>query len=72
MTGLLQKAFEVASRLPIGEQDAIATMVLEEIASEAMWEESFKNSQGWLERSAEKALAEFRAGKTRLLDVGSL
>ena len=41
MTNLLQKAFDEASKLPEGEQDALGRILLEELASERRWEELF-------------------------------
>jgi hypothetical protein len=41
---------------------------LEEIASEQRWLRSFARSEHVLESLASEALAEFRAGKTKLLD----
>ena len=39
MTKLLQKAFDEASKLPEGEQEALGRILLEELASEGRWEE---------------------------------
>jgi hypothetical protein len=72
MTGLLAKAFDAASHLPETDQDAIASIVFDEIASEAKWAELFAKSHDWLERNAEKALSEFRNGKTLPLDPDKL
>ncbi len=44
MTNLLQRAFEEASKLPEGEQDALGRILLEELASERRWEELFAGS----------------------------
>ena len=67
MTHLLEKAFAEASRLPEREQDAIAEIVMAELASEGRWKELFEGSQDVLAELAEEALAEHRAGKTRPL-----
>lgn len=72
MTKLLEKAFDAVSKLPEKEQDAIAAWILEEIASEQRWEELFAQSPQVLERLADEALAEFRAGRTRVLDPDRL
>lgn len=72
MTKLLEKAFDAVSKLPEQEQDAIAAWILEEIASERRWEELFAQSPQALEQLADEALAEFRAGRTQVLDPNQL
>ncbi len=72
MTKLLEKAFAEASKLPEEEQDVIAAIVLEELASERRWNKAFSRSQDQLARLADEALAEFREGKTELLDTDQL
>lgn len=67
MTQLLEKALSEVAKLPPSEQDALAAIMLEELASEQRWSELFANSQGPLARLAEEALAEHRAGKTKPL-----
>ncbi len=68
MTELLQKAFDQAAKLPREEQDALASLVLDELASEARWTDAFAKSQDKLTRLAEEARAEFRQGITKPLD----
>lgn len=68
MTQLLEQAFAEASRLPKDEQDAIAAVLLSELASERRWNGLFEGSQDLLEALAEEALAEHRAGRTTRLD----
>ncbi len=60
MTDLLKKAFDVASRLPVDEQDAVAEWLLAELASEQKWEERFADTQGALSLLAREALDEHR------------
>jgi len=72
MTQLLEKAFAEASRLPEHDQDAIAELVLAELASEERWSELFKGSQDVLAGLAEEALADYRAGKTKPLNPDDL
>jgi hypothetical protein len=72
MTSLLEEAFAKAEHLPPEEQDALAALVLAEIASERRWEEAFAQSQEQLVRLADEALAEFQEGKTELLDEEKL
>ena len=67
MTQLLEKALREVAKLPPSEQDAVAAILLEELASEKKWSELFAESQELLTQLADEALAEDRAGKTRLL-----
>jgi hypothetical protein len=71
MTEALRKAFETASRLPDREQDELASAILEELTSER-WEATFAKSQPTLERLADEALKEHRAGLTQALDPDAL
>ncbi len=68
MTQALTSAVAEATKLPPAEQDALAAILLEEIASEQRWSLSFAKSEHVLESLASEALAEFRAGKTKPLD----
>jgi hypothetical protein len=71
MTALLEKAIARASALPKQEQEAIGTLILEEIASEARWNAQFAGSQDTLARLADEALSEFDEGKTRPFEKDS-
>jgi hypothetical protein len=72
MTQLLEEAFAEASKLPQQEQDALAAVILEELASERRWDQAFADSADLLAQLAHHALAEHRAGKTHLLDPEQL
>lgn len=67
MTQLLEKALKEVAKLPASEQDAVAVILLEELASEQRWSESFAKSQDVLAELAEKALADHAAGRTKPL-----
>ena len=67
MTKLLEKALQEVAKLPASEQDAVAAILLEELASEQRWAESFAKSQDKLAKLAEQALAEYNAGRTKPL-----
>ena len=67
MTKLLEKAFEEVAKLPASEQDAVAAILLEELASEQRWSESFAKSQDQLAKLAEGAITEYKAGRTKPL-----
>ena len=72
MTKLLEKALAEVSKLPKKEQDALATWILEELASEQRWDKAFAESSKVLEQLAEEALAEHREGRTKRLDPDKL
>lgn len=67
MTNKLKKAFDAAARLPQGEQDALAAAILAEVQGEPRWTASFAVHANVLERLADEALAEHRAGRSRPL-----
>ena len=67
MTRLLEKAIEQIAKLPESEQDAVAAVMLEELASERRWADAFAGSQEKLARLAQEALAEYEAGRTKPL-----
>jgi hypothetical protein len=54
--------------LPPEEQDAVASLILEEIESEKRWDDLFAGSQESLAKLAGQAIAEYKAGKTKTLD----
>ena len=68
MTKHLAEAFAKVSKLPDDEQDALAAILLEELASERQWTEAFAKSQDVLSRLADEALIEFKEGKTKPFD----
>jgi hypothetical protein len=72
MTKALQDAFEAASHLPEGKQDALASAILEELSVEKLWDASLSGSIGVIESLADEALAEHRSGKTEPLDPDKL
>lgn len=69
MNQLLHQAFERAADLPREEQDRFARFLLAELESEDRWAELFARpeSEDLLERLADKALSEHRAGRTQPL-----
>lgn len=67
MTELLEKALSEITKLPDPEQDILAAILLEEIASEQKWSDSFAKSQDALAKLAAEALAEHAAGRTQPL-----
>ena len=69
MTALLEKAIDRVSVLPAKKQNEIAHLLLAEMDAEAQWDKSFKSSQSELAKLASDALAEYRRGKTRTMDL---
>lgn len=72
MTELLQKAISEVSKLAPAQQDALASLLLDELASEHQWDLAFAASATQLEELAEEALEEHRKGFTKELDLDSL
>jgi hypothetical protein len=68
----LEHAFAEAAKLSPSEQDALAELILQELTSERRWAEAFEGSQDKLERLADEALKEHRAGQTHPLDPDRL
>lgn len=72
MTELLEKAFAEAAKLSQEEQNSLAAWILEELASEQRWEQTFANSADALSQLADEALAEHRKGRTKELNPNKL
>ena len=72
MTELLECAIARLQTLPESEQNAIASMILDEIEDERRWDEAFSRSPDILAKLAASAMAEYRSGKTQELDPETL
>lgn len=70
MTKALEQAFREASKLPEAEQDALAEAIRSEVMGDEDWERSFASSTDALERLADEAIAEHRAGRTQRVKTG--
>ena len=68
MTQLLQQALLEVQKLAAPEQDAIAAIILDVIADERRWEETFASSQEQLAQLAAKVRDDIHAG--RVSNVG--
>lgn len=68
MAQALASAVAEAAKLPPDEQDVLAAILLEEIASEQRWSRLFAKSEHVLEALASEALVDFKAGKVKPLD----
>jgi hypothetical protein len=62
MNTLLEKAPAEVARLPEAEQEAIATLILDEIAAERGWEGRFAKTQDQLGNLVQSARAEVARG----------
>ena len=72
MTALLEKAVSKAASLPNDQQDALASLLLDEIEDDARWDASFAKSKSILSTLAAEAMEEHRAGETEDLDPDTL
>jgi hypothetical protein len=68
MTTFLEQAFAEAAKLPAQEQNALAAWLLEELTSERRWSHLLVSSSDVLDQLADEAVAEYRAGRTQVLD----
>jgi hypothetical protein len=62
MSPLLDQALAEVKKLPEPEQDAIASLILDELADERRWQASFASSQDKLAQLAAKARQDVKAG----------
>lgn len=65
MTQLLEQAIAQLQKLPESDQDAIASLILAELADEQQWDEQFAGSQEQLSRMADRVRDDIRAGRVR-------
>ncbi len=72
MTQLLEQALAEVRKLPAPDQDAIAALILEELADERRWDEAFTRSQEPLARLAAKVREDIGAGRGRRVGVDEL
>ena len=72
MTQLLDKALAEVQKLPTSDQDAIAAIILDEIADERQWDEAFSKSQDQLGRLAEHVRQQIASGKFRMMGIDEL
>jgi hypothetical protein len=68
MTELLERAIAKLKTLSASEQDALASMILEELEDERRWAQAFSRSPDALATLAATAMAEYHAGQTQELD----
>lgn len=68
MTELLEKALAELNKLPAADQDAVAVLILDQLADERRCDEAFGRSQAELGRLAELVRRDIQAG--RVIDKG--
>ncbi|CAA6603522.1 conserved hypothetical protein [Rhodospirillaceae bacterium LM-1] len=64
MNKMLERAIAQATRLPEDEQETLASLMLEEMASEKAWDESFAKSETMLAAMARRAKERHAKGET--------
>ncbi len=72
MTELLEEAVTALHKLPAAEQDAMAQLILDELADEHQWEQQFAQSHDALTRLAEKVRSDIRRGKVQPIGMDEL
>jgi hypothetical protein len=72
MTQLLEKAIAEIYKLPATDQDAIAAMILDELAEEQRWDMVFARSQDKLAKLAEKVREDIKAGRVMKMGFDEL
>ena len=72
MTQLLEKALTEVYKLPPEKQDAIATLILEELEDERLWDKAFAESQDKLALLARKVRADIKTGRIRKMEIDEL
>jgi hypothetical protein len=68
MIELLEKALAEVAKLPEREQEEVATWLLEELAADRRWHESFESSADLLGTMADESLAEHERHATQPLN----
>ncbi len=72
MPQLLEKALHEVSKLPPEKQEAIASIILEELEDERRWDEAFAASQDKLAKLAQKVRDDIKAGRFKKMGFDEL
>ena len=72
MTTLLQQAISEIQKLPAAKQDAIAAVILDELADEQQWDELFARSQSQLSQMAAKVNDDLKQGRVKKSGIDEL
>lgn len=59
ITPLLQSAIDRLSTMSVSQQNCVAALIFDELASEKLWQELFEKSPGQLEQMAIAAMREY-------------
>ncbi len=72
MTQLLEQAIAEVHKLSPDQQDQIAQIILDELADNQRWDQTFANSQDTLARLAAKARADVQADRVMRKGIDEL
>lgn len=72
MTKLLERAISEVQKLSSSEQDSIAALILDELADEQQWQESFAGLPEKLEKLAAKARKDIQSGRVKEMGMDEL
>ena len=72
MTTLLDKAIAKVSKLPTSKQDAIASIILDELEDDELWDKQFAGSQDKLSKLASKVRRDIAAGNVHVKGIDEL
>lgn len=72
MSPLFEQAVEEARKLPDADQEAIASLILQEIEDDRRWEASLARSPGKLAALASRAAEQVREGRCRAVGFDEL
>ncbi len=72
MTQFLEKVLTEVYKLPPEKQDAIATVILEELEDEQLWDKVFAESQDELAQLARKVRTDIKAGRIKKMGIDGL
>jgi hypothetical protein len=71
MTQLLEQVITELHKLSAADQDAIAQIILDEIADDQQWDQAFARSQDALARLAARVRQDIQAGKVLITSFAS-
>ena len=72
MTQLLERAIAEIHKLPAQRQDAVASLILDELADDRRWDEAFARSQDELAKLAGEVRADTASGRVRDIGIDEL
>ena len=72
MPQLLEKSLHEVYKLPPEKQEAIASVILEELEDDRQWDEAFAASQDKLAKLAKKVRVDIKAGRFKKMGFDEL